>query len=65
MHAIHRVGATRVPKFSQTMKFSEKNDFYNFVFFVSGDFSNLSRAVGELENSGARQSMQSDLAHLT
>ena len=40
-------------------------DLYYFVFFVSGGFSNLSRAVGELENSGARQSMQNDLAHLT
>ena len=37
----------------------------NLAFFVSGDFSNLSRAVGELGSSGARQSMQNDLAHLT
>ena len=40
-------------------------DLYNFAFFVSGGFSNLSRAVGELGSSGAHQSMQNDLAHLT
>ena len=40
-------------------------DLYNFVFFVSGGFSNFSRAVGELEGSGARQSMQNEHARLT
>ena len=46
-------------------KLMEHIDLYNFSFFVSGGFSNLSQAVGELESSGARQSMQNDLAHLT
>ena len=40
-------------------------DLYNFAFFVSGGFSKLSQALGELESSGAHQSMQNDLAHLT
>ena len=40
-------------------------DLYNFAFFVSDGFSNLSRAVGEIEISGAHLSMQNDLAHLT
>ena len=40
-------------------------DLYNFVFFVSDDFSNSPRAVGELGSSYARLSMQNDLAHST
>ena len=40
-------------------------DLYNFAFFVSGGFSNLSRSMGDLESSGAGESMQNDLAHLT
>ena len=47
------------------MKNIENIDLYNFAFFVSDGFSNLPRAVGELGSSGARQSMQNDLAHLT
>ena len=43
----------------------KNNDLYNFAFFVSGGFLNLSRALGELGSSGAHQSMQNDLAHLT
>ena len=50
---------------ARTRKIMKNIDLYNFVFFVSGGFSNLSRAVGELENCGARESMQNDLAHLT
>ena len=46
-------------------KLMENIDLYNFAFFVSGGFSNLSRAVDKLEGSGARQSMQNDLAHLS
>ena len=50
---------------SEILKIKKSIDLYNFSFFVSGGFSNLSRAVGELESSGARQSMQNDLAHPT
>ena len=65
-HARHRAGATRVPKSSRTVKINITNiDLYNCAFFVLDDFSILSRAVGELESSGARQSMQNDLAHLS
>ena len=47
------------------MEISENTDLYNFAFFVSDDFSNLSGAVGELGSSGAHQSMHNDLVHLT
>ena len=40
-------------------------DLYNFAFFVSDGFSNLSRAVGEPGSSGAHQSMQNDLEYFT
>ena len=64
-HARHRSGATRMPRASLIVKISENIDLYNFAFFVSGGFSNLSRAMGDLESSCARESMQNDLAHLT
>ena len=44
---------------------TENIDVYNFAFFVLGRFPTLSRAVGEIESSSARQSTQNDLAHLT
>ena len=52
-------------KCSRFMKIIENIDLYNFAFFVSDGFSNLSGAVDELGSSGARQSMRNDLAHLT
>ena len=47
------------------MKNIEKYRFVQFCIFCVGLFSNLSRAVDELESSGVLQSMQNDLAHLT
>ena len=54
-----------MPKSSRTVELSENIDLCNFAFFVSGGFSKLFQALGELESSGAHQSMQNDLAHLT
>ena len=51
-------------KLAESLKILKNIDLYNFAFFVSDGFSNLPRAVGELGSSGARQSMQNDLAHL-
>ena len=64
-HARHLAEATRVLNSAQIMKNIENIDLYNFAFFVSGGFSKLPRAVGELGSSGALQSMQNDLAHPT
>ena len=61
----HRLGATRVPKLIRIVKISEKYRFLQFAFFVSDGFPNLSRSMGDLESSGAGESMQNDLAHLT
>ena len=47
------------------MKNIENSDLFNFAFFVLAGFSNLSRALGELGSSGARQLMQKHFAHLT
>ena len=54
-----------MPKLSRFMEIIENIDLYDFCIFMSGEFSNLSRAVGEIESSGAHQSMQNDLAHFT
>ena len=40
-------------------------DLYNFAFFVSGVFFRIYVSMGELESSGAGESIQNDLAHLT
>ena len=50
---------------AELCKFVKNIDLYNFAFFVSDGFSNLSPAVGVPERSGARQSTQNHLAHLT
>ena len=54
-----------MPKSIRIMKSNEKHRFLQFCIFVSGRFSNLSRAMGDLESSGASESMQNDLAHFT
>ena len=64
-HARDRAGATRVLQSSRIMQISKNIDLYNFAFFVSGGFSDLSRAVSELKRSGARLSMQNHLVNLT
>ena len=53
------------PNLAEKLKFSENIDLYNFAFFVSGGFSNLSQPDGELKSSVACHSTQNDLAHLT
>ena len=53
------------PNPAEVLKLMKSIDLYNFAFFVSDGFSNLPRAVVELGSSGARQSMQNDLAHPT
>ena len=63
--ARHRAKASRVPKLSRFMEIIENIDLYDFVFLMSGEVSNLSRAVGEISSSGAHLSMQNDLAYLT
>ena len=50
---------------AETSNIMKNIDLYYFAFFVSGGFSNLSQAVSELGGSGAQQSMQNNLAHLT
>ena len=43
----------------------ENIDLNNLAILVSDSFSNLSRSVGQLESSAARNSTQNNIAHLT